>query len=169
MEYDIEIKVSKLVRGKGLCEQLAGNGNNDLNDDVDVVSVLLDDEQPVVPNTQNDWVDDMIIFLQIGHFPKGLERSKWRYYRLQSIPYCLVKGILFKKDLQGVLLRCIKLSLVDHILYQFHEGLARGDFSPRATALKVMKVGYYWPSVFKDAHSWWENVTSVQFLLEKRG
>ena len=54
MEYDIEIKVTKLVRGKGLCEQLAEKGNNDLNDDVDLFLALLDDEHPIVPNIKND-------------------------------------------------------------------------------------------------------------------
>ena len=115
---------------------------------------MKDKEQPAVQNIQTDWVEDMTRFLQTGRCPEGLERSKRRYYRLQAIPYCLMNGILFKKDLQGVLLRCIKLDQVEHILYQFHEGPAGGHFSPRATALKVMKAGYYWPSVFKDAHLW---------------
>ena len=119
MEYDIEIKVTKLVRGKGLCEQLVEKGKNDLNDDVDVVLALLDDEQPIVPNVQNDWVDDMVFFLQIGCCPEGLEKSKQRHYRLQAIPYCSMNGILFKKDLQGVMLRCVKPDQVDHILHQF--------------------------------------------------
>ena len=78
-----------------------------------------------------------------------------------------MNDILFKKDLQGVLLRCIKPNQIEHILHQFHEGCARGHFSPRATTLKVIKAGYYWPSVFKDTHSW-VSVGNVQFLLVKR-
>ena len=54
MEYDIEIKVTKLVRGKGLCEQLAKTINNFSHDDSNVVLAQIDDEQPVVPDTQND-------------------------------------------------------------------------------------------------------------------
>ena len=124
MEYDIEINVTKLVRGKGLCEQLAGNGNNNLNDDKDVVLTTFDEEQPTIHDIQTDWVDDMTRFLQTGRCPEGLERSKRRYYRLQAISYCLMNDILFKKDLQGVLLRCIKPDQIEHILHQFHEGLA---------------------------------------------
>ena len=60
-----------------------------------------------------------------------------------------MNGILFKKYLQGLLLRCVRQDQVDHILDQFHEGPAGGHFSPRATALKVMKVGYYWLSCLK--------------------
>ena len=52
------------------------------------------------------------------------------------------------------MLRCVRPDQVDHILHQFHEGPVGGHFSPRATTLKVMKVGYYWPNVFKDAHFW---------------
>ena len=52
------------------------------------------------------------------------------------------------------MLRCIKLDKIEHILHQFHDRPAGGHFSPRATALKVMKAGYYWPSVFKDVHLW---------------
>ena len=63
-----------------------------------------------------------------------------------------MNDILFKKDSQGVLLRCVRPDQVDHILHQFHEGPIIGHFSPRAIALKVMKAGYYWPNVFKDAN-----------------
>ena len=63
IEYDIEIKVTKLVRGKGLCEKIAKKGNNGLNDNVDAILALIDDKQPFVLDTQNDWVDDMVIFL----------------------------------------------------------------------------------------------------------
>ena len=75
LQYDIEIKVTKLVIGKGLCEQLAENESNNLNDDVDIVLALLDNEQPIVPYAQNDWVDDMVILLQTGCCPKGPKRS----------------------------------------------------------------------------------------------
>ena len=76
MKYDIEIKVTTLVRGKSLCEQLAEKGNNGLNEDFDAILALTVDKQPVVPNIQNDWVDDMVTFLQIGYCPEGLDRAK---------------------------------------------------------------------------------------------
>ena len=152
MEYDIEIKVTKLVRGKGLCEQLVETRNINSDDDSNFVLAHIDEEQPTIMNVQNDWIDDMVNFLQIGCCPKGLDREKQRYYRLQAIPYCLINDILFKKDLQVILLRCVRPDQVDHILHQFHEGLAGGHFSPRATTLKVMKASYYWPSIFRDVH-----------------
>ena len=76
MEYDIEIKVTKLVRGKGSCEKLAKIGYNSSNGDSDAILAQIDEEQPAVINVQNDWVDDMVTFLQTRHCFEGLDRGK---------------------------------------------------------------------------------------------
>ena len=34
-----------------------------------------------------------------------------------------------------------------------HDGPARGHFSRDTISHKVIKVGYYWPTLFKDAHA----------------
>lgn len=59
MEYDIKIKVTKLIKGKGLCEQLvelAGNAENSKIIDQQVETVLNNDEQVVVPITITNWI-----------------------------------------------------------------------------------------------------------------
>lgn len=83
-----------------------------------------------------------------------MDRSKRRYFRLQVIPYALIYGILFKKDFDNVLLRCIEPDQIEKVLEEFHEGPAGVHFAARTTTLKIMRVGYYWPDLFKDAHSW---------------
>ena len=72
-----------------------------------------------------------------------------------------------RKILQGVLLRCSKPDQIEHILYQFLEGPARGHFLPRATTLKVMNIGDYWPSVFKDTHFWVRNNMQCSIFVGK--
>ncbi|KAH9323996.1 hypothetical protein KI387_044453, partial [Taxus chinensis] len=52
----------------------------------------------------HDWMKEMITFLSEGTYPPGLSKEKRRCLRLQSIPYVLIDGILFKKNLDGVLL-----------------------------------------------------------------
>ena len=34
-----------------------------------------------------------------------------------------------------------------------HDGPARGHFSKDTTTHKILRVGYYWPTLFKDAHA----------------
>ena len=41
----------------------------------------------------------------------------------------------------------------DNVLSQLHAGPAEGHFGGETTAHKVLKAGYYWPMLFKDAFS----------------
>lgn len=63
MEFDIDIKVAKLVRGKGLCEQLAENEDSSLKEVEDVDAVLNNDDTVVVSVPTATWVQQMIHYL----------------------------------------------------------------------------------------------------------
>ena len=82
-------------------------------------------------------------FLLEGGYPQGLERAKRRQFRLQSIPYVLVDGVLFRKDLNKVIIRCIKLDQVNRMMKEFNDGPNGGDFSTRTRTMKIMRDGYY--------------------------
>ncbi|KAH9296662.1 hypothetical protein KI387_044242 [Taxus chinensis] len=155
MEYDIEIKVTKLVHGKELCEQLALSQQVEAGDEKETVLVLQDGQEQENDNVPSPcWTQNMIHFLQTGLCPPEMSKAKRGYFRLQVIPYVLVDGVLFKKDINGVLLRCIGTGQIERVLRDFHDGDSGGHFSPRVTALKIMKAGYYWPTVFSDCYTW---------------
>ena len=42
---------------------------------------------------------------------------------------------------------------VEQILIELRDGSAGGHFSGETTAHKVLREGYYWPTLFKDAHA----------------
>ncbi|XP_057821519.1 chitinase 2-like [Cryptomeria japonica] len=139
MEYDIFIKVTKLVRGKGLCEQLVGSAENSKEEEKQVETVLNNEEQPIFPAVSVTWNQQIIHYLQIGGCLEDLDRLKRRYFKLQAISYALVDGILFKKDYNNILLRCIEPDQIEIVLKEFHEGPARGHFAARTIALKIMR------------------------------
>jgi hypothetical protein len=39
------------------------------------------------------------------------------------------------------------------VLQEFHEGVCGGHFAPTTTSHRIMRVGYYWPSIFKYSYS----------------
>ena len=43
---------------------------------------------------------------------------------------------------------------VDHVLIELHDGMASGHFSGEMTIQKVLRVGYYCPTLLKNAHSY---------------
>ena len=96
------------------------------------------------------WIDDMKCFLAGNGYPQGLDRTKRRQYRLQSIPYVVVDGLLFRKYFNGTLLRCIEEDQAERMIKELHDGPDGGHFLARTTAMKIMRAGYYWPSLFHD-------------------
>ena len=115
-------------------------------------AMILTEQQGVGNNDPRSWMDDMMNFLLGNGYPQGLDRTKRRQYRLQSIPYVIVDGILFRRDLNGALLRCIDIDQAKRMIKELHDGPDGGHFLGRTITMKIMRVGYYWPSLFHDCH-----------------
>ena len=103
-----------------------------------------------------------------GGYPEGLERTKRRKFRLQSIPYALVDGILFRKDLNGALLRCIKPDQVDRMMTEFHDDPDGAHFSTRTIVMKIMRSSYYWHTLFSNSHKYVRRCEKCAFFSSKQ-
>jgi hypothetical protein len=71
---------------------------------------------------------------------------------MKYLQYQLLHGILFRKNYDGLLLRCLKREDVDNVLKYMHDGPTGGHFSRDTIAHKLLRVGYYCPTLFKYAH-----------------
>ena len=60
--------------------------------------------------------------------------------------------MLFRKNFDGVFLHCLEKEESERVLAQLHSGDVGGHFGGYTTAHKVLRDGYYWPILFKDAH-----------------
>ena len=59
---------------------------------------------------------------------------------------------LFKRGSDGIFRRCIPESEVSNILHHCHSSSYGGHTSAQKTSLKILQSGFWWPSIFKDAH-----------------
>ena len=50
-------------------------------------------------------------------------------------------------------LQCLEKYDAKHILTDLHDGSVGNHLSRETTAHKVLRVGYYWPTLFKDEHA----------------
>ena len=78
--------------------------------------------------------------------------------------------MLFRVNYDGVLLRCLEREHVDKVMKELHDGPVGGHFVGNTTAHKILRVGYYWPTLFKDAHTYARNYKTCQIRVgrEKR-
>jgi hypothetical protein len=77
-------------------------------------------------------------------------KSKARDLKLKAIRYCLIDQVLYWKDPLGVLLRCLDPQEAQKIMFDFHDSLCGGHHFWKTTAYKILRAGYYWPTLFTD-------------------
>jgi hypothetical protein len=99
------------------------------------------------------WYDDIRHYLQHGSTPHHLDPAKRRVLILNSTSFHLVNGILFRQNFNGVLMRCLEKDEAERVLLELHAGEAGGHFGGDTRAHKVLRAGYYWPMLFRDAHA----------------
>ena len=61
------------------------------------------------------------------------------------------KGSLYKRGFFTPILKCIAGKDTEYVLREVHEGICRNHIGARALAGKVLRQGYYWPTILKDA------------------
>jgi len=54
-----------------------------------------------------------------------------------------VDGVLFKRNLDSILLRCNEEDQMDRFLNEFHVGPVGGHFSARGTTMNIMRESYF--------------------------
>jgi hypothetical protein len=155
------------VRGQGLCKLVADSaaGQQEESD----TSNLGQHNQNAICCTQNyvsPWYDDIRFCLEHGSASHHLDPTKRRVLRLKSASFHLVNGILFHQNFDGVLMRCLEKDEAEKVLLELHVGEAGGHFGGDTTAHKVLRDGYYWPTLFETPMPC---VISVLFVRKHQG
>ena len=74
--------------------------------------------------------------------------------RLKSNRYRLANDTLYRKNYDGVWLRCLEKDDADHVLKEIYDDPAGGHYGRETTAHKILRAGYYWPIMFRDSHAY---------------
>jgi hypothetical protein len=153
-EYDLEITPAQIVRGQGLCK-LVVDSVEEQQSQINVLTINQHSENQICCTqvVANSWFDDIKFYLTHSSSPHHLDPKKRRALRLKSAPFQLVNDVLFQKQIDRVLMRCLERDEAEKVLSELHAGEAGGHFGGDTTAHKVLRVGYYWPTLFKDAHA----------------
>ncbi|KAK3029877.1 hypothetical protein RJ639_038674 [Escallonia herrerae] len=95
------------------------------------------------------WMDMIVKYLSTGELPS--ERHEAKNLRVKAARYALVDGVLYKKSFSLPYLRCLRSSESLYALQEVHEGICGQHLGGRTLAQKILRQGYYWPMIQKDA------------------
>jgi hypothetical protein len=116
------------------------------------VNDALPDAQLFNVDVITDQYKDIIQYLTSQEFPAGFSTAKKRNLIEQCAPFTMLGSVLYRLGKDGILRRCIFESEVDNILEGCHSDVCGGHFAGDSTARKVLLAGFWWPTLFKDAH-----------------
>ncbi|GKV02683.1 hypothetical protein SLEP1_g15081 [Rubroshorea leprosula] len=108
------------------------------------------------------WIDSIVSFLQDGIVPE--DRQEAMKLRKKASRYTLVDGVLYKRSFSLPLLRCLSPYEAEYALREVHEGICGSHVGARTLAHKVLRQGYYWPNIYKDATYFVQKCPKCQFF-----
>eukprot|EP00253_Pinus_taeda_P005266 PITA_05266 len=149
-EYDLKIRPAKIVRGQGFCRILAGASNLPESSDTGPTEEI---NQISVTDSESQYAY-LVFYLQNGHAPPHLSYKRKRAIRLKAKNFTLIDDVLFKKNYDSILLRCIEKIEAQKVLQELHDRPAGGHFGADTTAHKIIHAGYYWQTLFRDTHEY---------------
>ncbi|XP_057863203.1 uncharacterized protein LOC131071404 [Cryptomeria japonica] len=140
-EYDIEIQPMRLVRGQALAQTLAVDGPRLVQQVYAIEDVTLD-----------EWYKDIVCYLLNHRCPAHMAPAQKRALRLKCQHFMLQGSVLYRRNHEGIYLRCVGKNEAKQIVEQFHNRFGTGHGASLATAHQILRAGYYWSTLFRDTH-----------------
>ena len=69
---------------------------------------------------------------------------------MKASKFCILDNALFSKNRECILLNCLIKEEVDKILKEFHAGDCGGHLYWKSIVDKILRAGFYWPTVFTN-------------------
>jgi hypothetical protein len=110
----------------------------------------LPDESLFLISTDDIWYGDIIIYLQTQTFRSTLSSVERRRVHYQARHYIILGDTLYRRGIDSIFRRCLTFDEAEKALNDCHSGACGGYMSGYATAEKILRAGYFWPSLFHD-------------------
>ncbi|KAL2227023.1 UNVERIFIED_CONTAM: Retrovirus-related Pol polyprotein from transposon [Sesamum indicum] len=94
------------------------------------------------------WIEDITAYLKEGVLPADLGHA--RRIKFKAPRFALVGTQLYKRTVEGPLLKCLDDSQARYVLREIHEGSCGNHSGARSLAQKVTRQRYFWPTLMKD-------------------
>ena len=144
----VQIPREENVETDALAKETSANEPRDEFDEVQYIPSI---DLPEVLQVQNEgnWMAPIISYLKDGSLPEGKDEA--RRLRVRSARYVLLNEVLYKRGFSQPYLRCLSPNKANYVLREVHEGAYGNHSGARSLIHKVVRVGYYWPTIQVDA------------------
>ncbi|KAI0499463.1 hypothetical protein KFK09_020366 [Dendrobium nobile] len=82
--------------------------------------------------------------------------------RRQEANFVVISGELYKRAFSGPYLKCLPPSEADYALREVHSGICGEHLGGKALANKILRQGFYWPTIKHDALEFTQKCNNCQ-------
>jgi hypothetical protein len=136
------------------------------------LSALFYIDSQILPVAEHPWYKDLVYYLQNRRCPNNLDTHQRRRLHLESFRYVILGDFLFRRYDDGMLLRSVNIDKAQKLLQKTHGSSdvvihVGGHFSAKTTSFKIIRKGYYWPSIFHDSYNFSRSCDKCQKFVGK--
>ncbi|KAK0578128.1 hypothetical protein LWI29_005447 [Acer saccharum] len=110
-----------------------------------------------------DWTTQLKKYLEENVLPEDAVEAKRIKYR--STQYTILRGELYRRGFSKVLQRCVACEETRKILKDVHSGVYGNHTGGKSLAHKVLRQGFYWPTLFVEAQRFAESCETCQRIV----
>ena len=96
-----------------------------------------------------DWRTPIKKYLMTGELPPNLVEAK--KLRVRGARFTLVNEVLYKRAFSMPMLKCLGPEEAKLAMAETHEGICGQHLGSRALATKILRAGFFWPTMKEDA------------------
>ena len=94
-------------------------------------------------------MEPIISYIRDGQLPSNSSEAK--KVRVQVARFIVLNGELYKRGFLMPYLKCLTPNEITYVLREIHEGVYGNHAGPRSQVGKMIRAGYFWPTMQKDA------------------
>ncbi|KAJ3688389.1 hypothetical protein LUZ61_017553 [Rhynchospora tenuis] len=110
---------------------------------------------------EEEWYSPIWLYLTEGILPQ--DKNLARKIKRWSLEFTIIEDELCKKGYHHPWLTCVGKVKAAELLSETHQGICGSHQGPRTLGKRIMRQGYYWPTLRKDAEDLVRRCAQCQF------
>ena len=102
--------------------------------------------------SKSNWTTPIASYLKDGVLPD--EKEATRKLKVRAARFILIKDVLYKRGFSRPYLMCLGNEEADCVMREVHEGICGNHLGLRSLVHKLVRAGYYWLTMQKDAEAY---------------
>ena len=112
-------------------------------------SLNIEEFQTFLMHARAGWTSPILSYLKDGQLPPDLKEP--RKIQRRAARFTVLNDELYRRGFSQPYLRCVEEEKAKYVLEEVHGGICGNHMGAKSLVRKIIRAGYFWPSMQQDA------------------